>query len=292
MAHTARMPFSHAVHNHMATVQKAPGGAGVGGGDIIAQSTRVAARWHSAHIGVASGGAAGPRGRGEREVCIVYARWRGVGAQLISTGALITRKQLRGGHYTLFSCPSGMWCTDPHLKRSAYSRSDHSPCKPRISVGCAMWPPALWVAKAPLALQRLAALPRGIARGFVGVACGPRRALVVAGSGGGYLLYYGRVHVHGGNPILAHDGAGLILEKRDVASVEQSGKHKGVARPLLGGASLTLCRRITSSAWTEKSMGVVSPKMSVGCESPCRGSRDQFVSTLVTRSRSASYTDS
>jgi hypothetical protein len=71
MAHTARMPFSHAVHNHMATVQKAPGGAGGGGGDTIAQSTRAAARWHSAHIG---GGAAGPRGRGEREVCIVCMR--------------------------------------------------------------------------------------------------------------------------------------------------------------------------------------------------------------------------
>ena len=42
--------------------------------------------------------------------------------------------------------------------------------------------------------------------------------------GGDHLLYYGRVHVHRGNPILAHDGAGLLLQKRN-ASVEQSGKQ-------------------------------------------------------------------
>lgn len=73
----------------------------------------------------------------------------------------------------------------------------------------------------------------------------------------------------------------------------QASTRGRAARPLFGRRySLTLCRRITSSAWTEKSMGVVSPKMSVGGESPCRASRDQFVSTLVTRSRSASYIDS
>ena len=63
---------------------------------------------------------------------------------------------------------------------------------------------------------------------WVGVACGARRARVSCGggpSGGGYLHYYWRVHVHRGDPILAHDGAGLVLQSRD-ASVEHSGKHK------------------------------------------------------------------
>ena len=54
---------------------------------------------------------------------------------------------------------------------------------------------------------------------------GPREHVCWQGcSGSGHLLYYGRVHVHRGNPILAHDGAGLLLQKR-AASVEQSGKQ-------------------------------------------------------------------
>ena len=54
------------------------------------------------------------------------------------------------------------------------------------------------------------------------------------GGVGGDLLYDGRVHVHRGDPILAHDCASLVLRGRGVAHV--SGKQKGAARPRLGGA--------------------------------------------------------
>ena len=56
----------------------------------------------------------------------------------------------------------------------------------------------------------------------------------MAGGVGGDLLYDGRVHVHRGDPILAHDRAGLVLRGRGVAHV--SGKQKGAAGPRLGGA--------------------------------------------------------
>ena len=48
-----------------------------------------------------------------------------------------------------------------------------------------------------------------------GVGVGPGEHVSVTGSGGDCLPYYGCVHVHRSNPVLAHDGLGLVLQKRD-----------------------------------------------------------------------------
>ena len=162
-----------------------------------------------------------------------------------------------------------------------------------------MRPPALRVAKAALALQRLAALPRGIARGRVcgwvwRVGPGEHVSRVVAGPAAvATCITIGACMSTVATPYLLMMARAWSCSHATRVWSTQASTRGRAARPLFGRRySLTLCRRITSSAWTEKSMGVVSPKMSVGGESPCRASRDQFVSTLVTRSRSASYIDS